>query len=252
MSSVTSPPGGTLKTQDTATQSNYHAVRSTHLHLQWRIDWAAKLVIGSVRHSLLFSETTSKVVLDTSFLEIASVVDDKKRPLSFSSGPQHPVMGAALTIQLTKEMGPGETMEMEIFYSTTADCTALGWLDGGNTSFLYSQCQAIHARSLVRKFSDARGPDSLAKLGASCFPHGAALFDSPAVKITYSASVTSSQQILMSALLQSPAGKVDDVEGCNKEKVYKFDQPISIPSYLIAIAGGDLAFAVGVLVLCVT
>jgi leukotriene-A4 hydrolase len=72
---------------------------------------------------------------------------------------------------------------------------------------LFSQCQAIHARSIV-----------------PCQ-------DTPSVKITYSAkvSVPKGLRALMSAV---PTG--------NEGNVFTFNQSIAIPSYLIAIAVGDI------------
>jgi leukotriene-A4 hydrolase len=58
--------------------------------------------------------------------------------------------------------------------------------------------------------------------------------DTPNVKITYSASVTSPLPVVMSALLESTTDNGDDT------KTYHFKQNTTIPSYLIAIAAGNL------------
>lgn len=55
--------------------------------------------------------------------------------------------------------------------------------------------------------------------------------DSPSIKVTYSASVKSPLPVVMSALLTS----VDE-----KTSTYHFNQKTTIPSYLIAIAVGNL------------
>jgi leukotriene-A4 hydrolase len=69
--------------------------------------------------------------------------------------------------------------------------------------------------------------------------------DTPAVKLTYAATVRSTLPILMSALRLSPPAKEKLEIGPNpQERVYEFEQNVSIPSYLLAIAGGELAFAV--------
>lgn len=66
-------------------------------------------------------------------------------------------------------------------------------------------------------------------------------FDTPAIKASYSASVTSTLPILCSALRISPAqDEVVAIDGSSR--TYTFDQPVPIPSYLIAIAGGELVF----------
>lgn len=58
--------------------------------------------------------------------------------------------------------------------------------------------------------------------------------DSPSVKITYSASVKSPLPVVMSALR---TGVEEDDEGI---KIYHFRQETTVPSYLIAIAVGNL------------
>jgi leukotriene-A4 hydrolase len=76
---------------------------------------------------------------------------------------------------------------------------------------MFTQCQAIHARSLV-----------------PCQ-------DTPSVKITYTAELTVPKALraLMSAL---PDGE----SSTETMSVYKFKQPITIPAYLIAIAIGNI------------
>lgn len=67
--------------------------------------------------------------------------------------------------------------------------------------------------------------------------HGRAMIpcqDSPSVKVTYSAKVTSPLPVVMSALQEGTEEVSDDL------KAYLFKQPTSIPSYLIAIAVGNL------------
>jgi hypothetical protein len=58
--------------------------------------------------------------------------------------------------------------------------------------------------------------------------------DSPSIKLTYSAVVTSPLQVVMSALHTG----VKEVG--NGLKAYSFEQRTTIPSYLIAIAAGNI------------
>ncbi|KAG7090619.1 hypothetical protein E1B28_009721 [Marasmius oreades] len=69
--------------------------------------------------------------------------------------------------------------------------------------------------------------------------------DTPSVKITYSANVTSVLPALMSAVRTSPSteGPPHDGKVIGKDPVtYRYNQPVPIPSYLIAIASGNVVY----------
>lgn len=109
-------------------------------------------------------------------------------------------------------------MNLVITYETSPSATALQWIDakatlGKRHPYLFSQCQAIHARSL--------------------FP----CQDSPSVKFTYTSTVTCPSELvaLMSACRVGNAS--DSSEGLS---MFKFEQKIKIPSYLIAIVCADI------------
>ncbi|KPV73418.1 uncharacterized protein RHOBADRAFT_55163 [Rhodotorula graminis WP1] len=212
---------------DQATQSNYKDLYSTHIDLEWHVDWSQRCIRGSVTHHLEFARNgIDKVVLDSSYLAVkrAYLTSSPSRNLDFSlPSKRHPNLGSALTIKLDKPYNKGDKLELVIEYNTTDECTALGWLeaaqtDSGKYPFVYAQCQAIHARSLL-----------------PCF-------DTPAVKATYAATVHSTLPILLSALrisppLDAPAPPIDGT-------VYTttWAQKNAIPSYLIGIVGGELVF----------
>lgn len=110
------------------------------------------------------------------------------------------------------KLSPNETTEIQIDYETTEKCTAIQWLEPSQTAgkvhpYLFTQCQAIHCRSIL-----------------PCQ-------DTPGVKMTYNASVKvpDGMTALMSAV---PAGKTQDV--------FAFEQKIAIPSYLLALAVGEI------------
>src|SRR5690606_27670089 len=83
--------------------------------------------------------------------------------------------------------------------------------EGGKQPFMFSQSQQIHARSWVP------------------------LQDTTQVRFTYTAHVTSPENamVLMSADNDPEAARDGD---------YRFTMPQPIPSYLLAIAAGDLVF----------
>lgn len=166
-------------------------------------------------------------VFDSSYIDINRITLAEGTELTFELKDRHKVMGSQLVVDLPRALDTGDSVDIVIEYSTTSDCTALGWLAAEQTAsgkhpFLYSQCQAIHCRSLL-----------------PCQ-------DTPSVKLTYSATVRSPLPVLLSALCTSPRReemeKVGHVDMA-KDRVFKFEQPNAIPSYLIAIAAGELAFA---------
>ena len=199
------------------------------MELDWTVDWSQRIIRGKATLHLRARSSSSsvdKVVLDTSYLAIktCSLVENDK-DLAFSIPPkrQHPVLGSALTISLPAPLQKGETVAISIEYATTDECTALGWLNAEQTDskrypFMYSQCQAIHARSLL-----------------PCM-------DTPAIKASYVARVKSTLPVLLSAQRTVPPLEdgVPEIDGTEHE--YVWEQKIKIPSYLIAIAGGELAF----------
>lgn len=65
--------------------------------------------------------------------------------------------------------------------------------------------------------------------------------DTPSIKSTYSASVRSTLPVLLSALRISPPAS-DPLPTSGKEIEYTYNQPVPIPSYLIAIASGNLTY----------
>jgi leukotriene-A4 hydrolase len=125
------------------------------------------------------------------------------------------VFGSPLEIFLPQEQ---ERVYIRVFYSTTKAGKASQWLEPSQTAgkhhpYYFSQCQAIHARSLL-----------------PCQ-------DTPYLKIQYSASIECPNPLraLMSA---NRTGEKANEE--NNSKIYMFSQPIKIPTYLIALAIGNI------------
>src|SRR5262249_26739275 len=145
-------------------------------------------------------------------LEIDQVLAPGGAPLRYELGPIEPILGQRLRIELP----PGVDTCL-IRYRTSAEASALQWLEpeqtaGGRAPFLYSQCQAIHARSVVP------------------------LQDTPRLRITYEAALTIPAELrgLMAAAV---VGREE--QGQRAVERYRMDEPI--PPYLLAFAVGDLA-----------
>lgn len=194
--------------RDFATFSNYTDVVTQHLDLDWEIDWKKRVISGSV--TLRLAGKADEVVLDASHLDVHKVEVDGKE-VKWDIGEHVGTIGQPFTIHKVVN----GTAHVKVYYSTTKDCSAVGWLEpdqtkSGKHPYLYSQSQAIHARSLL-----------------PCQ-------DTPAVKATYAAKVRGELPILMSALRANPESKWEG------HAVY--NQPVAIPSYLIAIASGELVY----------
>lgn len=165
------------------------------------------------------------MLFDTYDLDIDSA-EAAGKTAEFSLGSKHDVMGSALTVRLPSGLKAGSTVDVKITYKTRPAATALQWLakeqtQGKKFPYLFSQCQPIYARAM------------------------APIQDSPSVKITYSASIACTLPVLMSAIRRSPPsdGPAHDGKEIGKDVVtYTYEQPVPIPSYLIAIASGDVRY----------
>ncbi|KAI7583810.1 Leukotriene A-4, partial [Hortaea werneckii] len=205
------------------TLSNYNAFRTKHTEADFEIDFNAKRLKGTVHLTLeKLAKDASKVILDSSYLEVSSVkAGSRELKYDLSTSRVEPY-GSPLTVAVPET--DSNDLKLSIEVSTTKDCTALQWLTPAQTSnkkhpYMFSQCQAIHARSL--------------------FP----CQDTPDVKSTYTFNLRSPLPVLASGL---PTGPRDFKPGQNGEPgtlLYTFHQAIPMPSYLFAIASGDLASA---------
>ena len=124
-------------------------------------------------------------------------------------------------IILKSKLNKGDTKTVRIYYQTSQIKTSLGlqWLTpamtfGKKLPFVYTHAEAIHARSF--------------------YP----CMDTPYVKFTVNASLTVNKDFVAlfgGISLGDPIIKGD-------LKTYKYEQTVPIPSYLVAIAAGDLAY----------
>ncbi|RMZ73555.1 leukotriene A-4 hydrolase [Pyrenophora seminiperda CCB06] len=213
--------------RDPNTLSNYHNFATRHTSVDFDVDFSGKRLFGSVvlvLEGLVEGEGVEEVVLDSSFLDI-SVVEVDGKTVEFNVGDRVEPYGSPLTIKLPSKVGKGKTISVEIKVATTDKCTALQWLTPAQTSnkkhpYMFSQCQAIHARSV--------------------FP----CQDTPDVKSTFSFALRSPLPVLASGL---PTGASDyqppKKDGESGTMKYTFEQKVPMTSYLFAIASGDVACA---------
>lgn len=194
--------------RDPSTLSNYEHFSPVNTAVSLKVNWADRKLAGSVVYTLATSDSPSELVLDTSYLDVQAVLVNGAQA-DFAVGARHPIFGSPLTIALPAD-APRD-LAVEIKYSTTDKCTALQWLTpeqtaGKKAPYFFSQCQAIHARSVMPSF------------------------DTPSVKSTYDIVVESDHPVVASGL---------PIKSDNKS-LFTFRQKVPIPAYLFALAGGDL------------
>ncbi|ETN83219.1 peptidase family M1 [Necator americanus] len=166
--------------RDPCSAANNHDVVVTHTVIKWEVHFQLKMLIGQVTLTCSMLRKTDKIVsqvrilLDVRELSIRSVtvngtvVDYRIAPNVYT------FFGSKMTIYLPiefqeegRELLVAKFVHLARFlnsiqyfrsviviYSTSPDATALQWMKKEQTAdktapYLFSQCQAIHARSVV-------------------------------------------------------------------------------------------------------
>jgi aminopeptidase N len=186
-------------------------VRTTHLELDLELDFDEKVLAGAATHTLAWTGAGDRLVLDTRDLTVLAVegaTTDGWEPLEYNLAVPHPELGSALHIRTSAHE------RVRVSYRTAPTATGLQWLEpsmtaGGVMPYMFSQSQAIHARSWVP------------------------VQDTPGVRFSYSAHVTAPPELMV--LMSADNGTTSRRTGS-----YDVVMPEPIPSYLLAIAAGDL------------
>ncbi|HST43709.1 MAG TPA: M1 family metallopeptidase [Luteimonas sp.] len=185
------------------------------LALDLRLDFNGKRISGTATYALDWkARDATQLVLDTRDLTIERVEGEANgqwQPLKYQLGTRDALFGSRLSIE-----APARNARIRIAYRTSPQASGLQWLEpsmteGKSTPFMFSQSQQIHARSWVP------------------------LQDTPKVRYTYSAHVASSPEVMVLMSADNDPQAVRDGD-------YSFRMPQKIPSYLMAIAAGDLVF----------
>ncbi len=210
------PVNAVSRSHDESSYAEPDKVVIKDLALDLNVDFDQKRIGGTATYTLEWKDKSAKqLLLDTRELSIEKIealaADGTAMPLQFVLAPADKVFGSRLSIE-----APQQPASVRITYRTAPTASGLQWLEpamteGKQLPFMFSQSQAIHARSWVP------------------------LQDTPSVRFTYSAHVTSRPDVmvLMSADNDPQAARDGD---------YSFKMPQPIPSYLLAIAAGDLVF----------
>jgi leukotriene-A4 hydrolase len=202
--------------EDYHSYSNPRDVRVHHVSLDLDVSFAEKVLRGSTTLTLDRLSADKPLILDSRDLKVskaeASTDGNNWSSAVFQLGAADRILGSPLTITL-----PAKASQVRIFYETVPSASGLQWLSPEQTAgkkhpFLFTQSEAIHARSWI--------PTQ----------------DTPGVRVTYSAKIR-----VPKGLRAVMSARNDPSQQGSTE--FTFDMPQPIPSYLIALAVGDLEFS---------
>jgi leukotriene-A4 hydrolase len=190
--------------------SNPQQISVKHLNLDLNVFFDRMSVQGAVVLTLDRRDSKAdKLILDTRQLQIDETEWSKDgatfHEAQFELGDADKILGRALIVHL-----PHNANFVRVTYSSAPLASGLQWLTPEQTAgkqhpFMFSQSQAIHARSWIP------------------------LQDTPGVRVTFDAKI------------HAPDGLVA-VMAAQRISIGVFKMEHPIPSYLVAIAVGDLAF----------
>ncbi|HEX5121935.1 MAG TPA: M1 family metallopeptidase [Rhodanobacteraceae bacterium] len=183
--------------------------------LDLSVDFDKRELAGTAELALDWKDTAARtLVLDTRDLSIEGVdaidASGAARAARFSLARRDPILGSALEIALD-----APAPRVRVRYRTSPDASGLQWMTPAQTAgkqqpFMFSQSESIHARSWVP------------------------LQDTPSVRFTYTAHLTVPKTLR--AIMSAPNDANHALDGD-----FRFAMQKPIPSYLLAIAVGDLA-----------
>ncbi|KAH8273583.1 hypothetical protein KR018_002274 [Drosophila ironensis] len=206
---------GRLGSVDPSSYSQPELITTEHSVFNWKVDFAATKLQGSVLHRFkVLTSNLDKIILDVRDINVINatlLAGGSELPINFFISDPVDDIGQKLTLELPSGTAKG-SLNVRIDYETSSSASGLQWLNPAQTlgkehPYMFSQCQAIHARSVI-----------------PCQ-------DTPSVKFTYDATVEHPSELtaLMSALIaKKESGKT------------QFKQEVPIPAYLVAIAIGKL------------
>jgi leukotriene-A4 hydrolase len=213
--------------------ANVEQFRVTHLELELRVDSDARVLRGVVGLSVRrLDPGATQLILDTRDLTVTEVTEKaqgvlgamSKTETTWVGRPFHferkdPILGQALVIELPPSKRPTELIRIE--YETLPTAPGLQWVAANETAgrrqpFLFTQSEPIGTRSWIP------------------------LQDTPQVRVTYTATIHTSSNVL--AVMSAKNALSGAGRPVKRNGEYTFVMPDAVPSYLIALAVGDLAF----------
>ncbi len=214
-------------------------VRVVHVGLNWVVDFDAQALTGDAILLLERTDPSAPLILDNRDLDLKSVhaaalaiepgahgvpelaLDTVRNDPSWTQttwrlGETNPE-ASAFGVPIIIDLPPGANV-VKIGYATRPSATGLQWLAPAQTAgkklgFLYSQSQAIHARSWM--------PTQ----------------DSPGVRTTWDAVVITPARYT-AVMAAEQLGELPGTAAASK--TFRFVMPQPVPAYLIALGVGEL------------
>ncbi len=201
-------------TRDYHSYANTEQVKVTHFDLALAISFQHKQLSGFVNLTIEHqnNEPAKQLILDTRDLVIDRIENSQQQALSYQLDKADAILGSRLVVDLT-----ADDRRVKIYYKTSPSAEGLQWLlpqqtAGKKQPYLFSQSQPINARSWLP------------------------LQDSPKARITFNAKILAPEnmQVVMSA--EKIHTELTEIG------IFMFCMQEPIPTHLMAIACGDLAF----------
>ena len=203
--------------KDPSTFSNYDQIVQKSLEGNYNIDFDKSVIVGKLKIYFTGLKDGDYITLDTKNLKIISVIDSNTGDeLEWILDSKVALESLGTPLRITRPYKKDEQVPILINYETLPSSSAIQWLKpeltvGQKYPYMFTQCESILCRQLL-----------------PCQ-------DTPNAKVTVSTSITVKKPLvaLNSGIFQS---KIENAE----TTTYFYTQKISIPSYLIAIAAGNI------------
>ncbi|ATP59151.1 aminopeptidase [Pedobacter ginsengisoli] len=183
-----------------------------HLDLDIKVNFENQQISGKAVWKINNKAKSNEIIFDDGQLNISKItLGAEEKETTFTYGEEKEFLGRPLKVVITPE-----TKLITIYYTTNAQASALQWLNPHQTAgkkrpYLFTQSESIAARSWI-----------------PCQ-------DSPGIRFTYNATVSVPNDLLALMSAENPEVK-------NSKGIYHFKQIHPIPSYLLALAVGDIEF----------
>ena len=207
----------TITKSDPSTFSNYDQVRHYHLDGNFNIDFKSETMTGKIKLYFTSLKDGELIILDIKNLIIISIIDPNTgENLKYEEDNYFSLPSLGTPLKIYKEYTENTNFTILIKYKTKKEGNAIGWFKkemtlGKKYPYMFTQCESIFCREMLP------------------------IQDTPLVKLTLKLGITIEKPLraLYAGIYKNKIDNGDSI-------TYFYEQNIPIPSYLIAIAGGNI------------